>query len=110
MGKYISEELTDKKIEELTNEYIYLLAGECGSGKTTAIMKNLYEYAKKEDKQILYLCNRTNLRIQLGEEYLMKVNDRITLGMYQKITIYMEKNYSLPFHNMRCLLQNKSAD
>lgn len=100
MSKYISEEFTESVISELTNEHIYLIAGECGSGKTTAIMENLYNYAKQEDKQILYLCNRSSLEKQLNESYFEKLKDHMRIGMYQSITKYVEKNFSLPFHKM----------
>lgn len=100
MSKYISEELTEELISEMTNEHIYLIGGECGSGKTTAIMKNLYEYAKKGDSQILYLCNRSSLEEQLNESYFEAVKDHMTIGMYQAVTKYVEKHFSLPFHKM----------
>lgn len=100
MTKYISEELTEERISRLTNEYFYLLGGECGSGKTQAIMKNLFEYAKKENKQILYLCNRSSLEEQLKEEQMERVNEHMTIGMYQSITTFVGKNFCLPFHKM----------
>lgn len=100
MSKYISEELTNEKLDALTNEYYYLIAGECGSGKTTAIMNNLYEYAKGKNQKILYLCNRSSLEEQLEKEYLDHVSDHITFHMYQSITTFVEKNFSLPSHDM----------
>lgn len=100
MKKYISEELTKEKIKGFTNEYIYLIGGECGSGKTTAIMTNLYEYAALKDKQILYLCNRSTLEEQLIDEHLEEVKGHMEIAMYQSVTTSIEKNYSLPFHRM----------
>ena len=95
MNHYVSEDFTEEFMDELNNKKIYLIGAECGSGKTTAIMENLVTHAKKENKKVLYLCNRVSLRKQLTNKYkflekqeaVVEINKNLTIGMYQKITV-----------------------
>lgn len=69
MKNYVSETFTQELLDGLVKEKIYLVGSECGSGKTTAIMTKLVPYAKEQNKNILYLCNRTALKNQLDHKY-----------------------------------------
>ncbi|QOV13204.1 DEAD/DEAH box helicase family protein [Viridibacillus arvi] len=94
MNKYVSEYFTEEFMKSLSNEWIYLLGAECGSGKTTAIMKKLVPFAERENKRVLYLCNRIALIEQLKSKYkykeqgdaVVEINKNLTIAMYQKIT------------------------
>ncbi|WP_169786345.1 DEAD/DEAH box helicase family protein [Viridibacillus arvi] len=101
MSNYVTEDFTEEFMESLSNEWLYLIGGECGSGKTTAIMEKLVPYAAKNNKSVLYVCNRTALKDQLKQKYkhedtllhenpLKEVNDNLTIGMYQSITTSLE--------------------
>lgn len=97
--KYVSEDLTNEVIDNFSNEFIYLIGAECGSGKTTAIMENLVSHARFNEKSVLFLCNRISPYGQLAKKYLRKGEKHksfttlgnVTLGMYQSITSLIKK-------------------
>ncbi|MGE7984139.1 DEAD/DEAH box helicase family protein [Solibacillus sp. NPDC093137] len=103
MTKYISEEFTDEYLDKLTHEYFYLIGAECGSGKTTAIFEKLVPYAEKNNKKVLFLCNRIFLKDQLLEKYLKNYDKEnslyrfgnLTLIMYQSILGFYKKYYQV---------------
>ncbi|WIL38005.1 DEAD/DEAH box helicase family protein [Kurthia sp. YJT4] len=100
MSRYISDDFTENFMKELRKEEYYLIGAECGSGKTTAIMEKLVPFAKRNNKNVLYVCNRVTLKDQLYSKYneeeiketgVFKQNENLTIGMYQSITTSLEK-------------------
>lgn len=76
------------------------IGAECGSGKTTAIMEKLVPFARRNNENVLYVCNRVTLKDQLYSKYneeeiketgVFKQNENLTIGMYQSITTSLEK-------------------
>lgn len=70
------------------------------SRKTTAIMEKLVPFAKRNNENVLYVCNRVTLKEQLCSKYneeeiketsVFKQNENLTIGMYQSITTSLEK-------------------
>lgn len=103
MTKYISEDFTDEYLNKLTNEHLYLIGAECGSGKTTAIFEKLVPYAEKNNKKVLFLCNRIFLKDQVLKKYLKNYDlenslytvGNLTLVMYQSILGFYRKYYKV---------------
>lgn len=103
MNKFVSEDFTEDFMKTLNTESYYLIGAECGAGKTTAIMEKLVPFAKSNDKQVLYVCNRLTLKDQISNKYneeivketgVFRQNKNLTIGMYQSITTSIEKGCS----------------
>lgn len=78
------------------NEYVVLDCG-TGCGKSFFCIKVLGAYAKKQNKKILYLCNRRKLRNQIYEEVrkngLLNV---IYITSYQSLQKNIQKGKQFP--------------
>lgn len=103
MTNYISEDFTDEYLNKLKNEHFYLIGAECGSGKTTAIFEKLVPYAEKNNKKVLFLCNRVFLKDQIIQKYLINYDlkkslytvGNLTLVMYQSILGLYRRYYEV---------------
>lgn len=100
MSRYVSDDFTESFMKELRKEEYYLIGAECGSGKTTVIMEKLVPFAKRNNENVLYVCNCVTLKDQLYSKYneeeiketgVFKQNENLTIGMYQSITTSLEK-------------------
>lgn len=104
MSNFVSDDFTQKFMKGLKTDKYYLIGAECGSGKTTAIMEKLVPFARDNNKNVLYVCNRVTLKEQLYDKYneeeiketgVFKQNENLTIGMYQSITTFLEKKESI---------------
>lgn len=100
MNNYVSDNFTEEFMKGLKKDEYYLIGAECGAGKTTAIMEKLVPFAKRNNENVLYVCNRVTLKEQLCSKYneeeiketsVFKQNENLTIGMYQSITTSLEK-------------------
>lgn len=64
--KYVSDIVGEDYKNWAVGESV-LISSPTGSGKTTFILKKLLPYAMKQNKQIVYLCNRKILHRQFAE-------------------------------------------
>ncbi|EJO5347015.1 DEAD/DEAH box helicase family protein [Clostridium botulinum] len=83
MKKYINEIIKDDYKNWNTGDLILINAG-TGRGKTYFIKHIFNTYCQKNNKQILYITNRTNLQNQIIND-LGQDNKNITVKNYQKI-------------------------
>lgn len=84
--KRISEVVTIDKIRSWKDGDIITITAGTGRGKSYFIKNNLYAFAKKEKKKILFLIHRTNCLNQFQSEIDKdKKNDVIDIMTYQKI-------------------------
>ncbi|WP_079545499.1 DEAD/DEAH box helicase [Christensenella massiliensis] len=80
---WISEKIPKEAIEHWQGNIKILLNADCGTGKTSFVLNELYEYAREHGWKILYLSNRNLLKKQIELEIVDK-QDVFTLFNYQK--------------------------
>jgi len=111
--KYVSEVIGEEYKQWNQGDYI-IIDSQTGTGKSNFIINKLKNYAESNDKSILYICNRINLKdqiktdlfaeygITLPKDELRKMSGlgSITVTSYQKITtdLYQSK-YNKSIHN-----------
>ncbi len=78
MKKYITEAIGSEYMNWNPGDR-YMINAPTGSGKTTFIIDILLPYAIKNDRKILYLCNRKTLRDQI----LSRIGDKIRVYLSQ---------------------------
>lgn len=81
--KYVSDLIGDE-YKSWRNESIFLDCG-TGSGKTTFILNELAQYAKSQNKKILYLCNRKKLYEQVYWQTIDDSIENIHIKTYQSL-------------------------
>ena len=96
--KRISEVVTIKEIRKWKNGNTITISAGTGKGKSYFIKNNLYAFAKKENKKILFLIHRTNCLNQFQSEIDKdKKNDVIDMMTYQKIEYDLLNNINIDF-------------
>lgn len=80
---WISEKISKEVIEHWQGNIKVLLNADCGTGKTSFVLNELYEYARERGWKILYLSNRNLLKKQIELKIVNKI-DVFTLFNYQK--------------------------
>lgn len=92
-NQYISDIVGDDyKLWE--SERIILNSG-TGTGKTSFVLKTLVPYYLKQNKKILYLCNREKLYKQIKPE--MQKLSGIVLMTYQRLQKLLRKGYDYAY-------------
>lgn len=64
-----------------------------GTGKSTFILEHLAPYAKKEKKNILYLCNRTCLKNMIDKEAVKGELSNVEVKTYQSLETEVRNNF-----------------
>lgn len=86
--KRVSDIIDNAYIEDWEKGDIILISTQTGTGKTTFIKDELFEYCIKKKKKILYLSNRKALDLQINksfyDEYGEKKLEKIDICTYQK--------------------------
>ncbi len=76
---------------------IIALDGGTGTGKTSFCIQTLGEYAKKNGKRILYLCNRQKLVVDIVRQVSdMEYNDVFLVYTYQCMQSYLASGKAIP--------------
>ena len=86
---YINDVVTEEEIKKWKPNNRILINSPTGSGKSTFIRRNLYQYCKTNDKKILILSNRVALKEQV-------ISELIADGLVPKKPITAE-NIDLPY-------------
>ncbi len=82
-AKYISD-LVGEQYKDWLNELVLFDAG-TGTGKTTFILFVLAAYAKALGKRILFLCNRTKLRLEVERQVKLHNMEHVRVMSYQRL-------------------------
>lgn len=84
--KRVTDLITISDLESWTPKRLVIISAGTGAGKSYFVKNHLYEYAKSEDKKILFLIHRTNCIHQFQYELERdEKTDVIDLMTYQKI-------------------------
>ena len=96
--RYIADIVGDD-YKEWNNERI-LFESDTNTGKTWFCINVLGQYAADQCKQILYLCNRRQLRLDTQKSVYQKNLDKtITVKTYQAIQDIFKSGESLPYYD-----------
>lgn len=96
--KWVSD-LIGTDYKRWKDEFIVLDCG-TGSGKSYFCLHVLGEYAKQNDKQILYLCNRKKLRNQIYEDVKrLNLLGTIYVSSYQALQRKIQKEQDIPHYD-----------
>lgn len=79
--KYVADYIGED-YKEWSNELVLISAG-TGRGKTTFIVDVLLTYAASNNKRLLYLCNRSELKAQVTERIPAELKPFIKITTYQ---------------------------
>lgn len=93
--EYIAEKIGDN-YQEWKNGDVVFIFSPTGSGKTTFILKKLLPYLAEKGQRILYLVNRTALKLQLEIECKDIFGDYakcIDIELYQSMETIISNNY-----------------
>ncbi len=98
----VSDTLTD--VEDFSNARAVLIDAPTGSGKSTFVLQTLSEYARRQNKYILFLSNRSTLNLQ---NKLLASTDRPLIGRTALSHVTVIGNLLLcSYHHILSLLPN----
>lgn len=80
---WVSDKIGMEDIGKWQGNIKVLLNADCGTGKTSFVLNELYEYVRERGWKILYLSNRNLLKKQIELQIINK-QDVFTLFNYQK--------------------------
>lgn len=89
--EWISDIVIQRHVEELTGDTPLFIASQTGTGKTTFIFNNCLPVATKENKKVLYLCNRVALKDQIKKEAMKNSANKFVKVEGRKVGEY--KNF-----------------
>lgn len=109
--KYL--QITAANIQQMKQDEFNLIVADTGSGKTTAIVRDLVAYCEANKKKILYLVPLKSLEEKLLHEY--DNTDTINFHTYQWLGTYFDYNYAekydyIVFDECHTLLTNANFD
>lgn len=85
--------------KEWKNEFVVLDCG-TGCGKSYFALHVLGNYAKKQKKRILYLCNRRKLRKQIYDDVkMLGLLNVIYVTSYQALQYYIQEGKQIPYYD-----------
>lgn len=94
MKKFINE-IIGQEYKQWNKGNLILVNSGTGTGKSTFVMQELYEYCNKNNKRILYLTNRNILREQIKQKTNKNKDTTITVLNYQKIETMILHNVAI---------------
>ena len=103
--KTVSDIITKEDIKQWNKGDIITIKAGTGKGKSHFIKNTLYDYAKQENKKILFLIHRTNCKNQFYKELKDdKKLDYIDIKTYQTIESAIKNNKSIDFSKYKYIV------
>lgn len=98
MKKFINE-IIGQEYKQWNKGDLILVNSGTGTGKSTFVLQELYEYCNKNNKRILYLTNRNILREQIKQKTNENKDTTITVINYQKIETMLLNHVKISNYN-----------